>query len=252
MYGVGDAVLLKGTAQNYNGNTPEFTAGTTERISILKAPVISPNGGSFTSSQSVTITADADATIYYTTDGSTPTTSSSVYSSALNLTATTTVKAIAVKDGLTTGVVSATYTAGDSLPSFETITFSELSLSNSTQYKEIGQGTSYDGTKHFKIAFGGSGNDGKYYNTGSGIRTYSSNTAEGYFTISSSYSISKIEFTFASDSYAPATSAYSVDTGSLTAGANAVWTGEATSITITNTTGSGHWRLQSVKVTYSE
>lgn len=111
-YEVGDAVLLKGNGLNFNGTKPELDAGAT-CVAQVKAPVISPNGGSFTGSQSVTITASDGATIYYTTDGSTPTTSSSVYSSSLNLTATTTVKAIAVKDGLTTGVVSETYTKSD-------------------------------------------------------------------------------------------------------------------------------------------
>lgn len=61
---------------------------------------------------SVTLTCATDgATIYYTTDGSTPTTASSVYSSAISLSATTTIKAIAVKSGMTNSeVASKTYT----------------------------------------------------------------------------------------------------------------------------------------------
>ena len=42
---------------------------------------------------------DADAKIYYTTDGSTPTTSSSTYSKPIPAVTKATVKAIAVKDG---------------------------------------------------------------------------------------------------------------------------------------------------------
>lgn len=54
----------------------------------------------FISNTSVTIEcATAGATIYYTTDGSTPTTASSQYSSAITVSATSTVKAIAVKSG---------------------------------------------------------------------------------------------------------------------------------------------------------
>lgn len=107
---VGDAVLMVGTAKNYNGNTPEYIAGA-RAVTVIHKPSFTPNGGTFTEdSKSVTISAATGTTIYYTIDGTDPTTSSSVYSSALTLTATTTVKAIAVKDGLTTGIASATFT----------------------------------------------------------------------------------------------------------------------------------------------
>lgn len=49
----------------------------------------------------VTITADAGCEIYYTTDGTEPNTSSAKYNSPFPITAKTTVKAIAVKDGKT-------------------------------------------------------------------------------------------------------------------------------------------------------
>ena len=68
----------------------------------VSAPEISPNGGTFKDSQTVTITCDTEgAAIYYTTDGSEPTTSSTLYSVPITLTETTTIKAIAVKDGMT-------------------------------------------------------------------------------------------------------------------------------------------------------
>ena len=50
------------------------------------------------------------ANIYYTTDGSTPTSSSTAYSSAIAITESTTLKAIAIKDGVESDVASATYT----------------------------------------------------------------------------------------------------------------------------------------------
>jgi len=76
------------------------------------APTFSPAGGSFTSPQSVTL-ADATpgASIYYTVDGSTPTVTSSRYSTALSISSTTTLKAIATAPGYTaSAVASATYT----------------------------------------------------------------------------------------------------------------------------------------------
>ena len=78
----------------------------------VATPTFSPAAGTYTSAQSVEISCDTQgATIYYTTDGSTPTTSSSVYSSAINVNSTTTIKAIAVKSGMDDSeVATATYT----------------------------------------------------------------------------------------------------------------------------------------------
>ena len=70
-------------------------------LGFVAAPVISPNGGQFSGSQAVTITCATDgAEIYYTTDGTIPTTASTKYTGAFTINATTTVKAIAVKSGM--------------------------------------------------------------------------------------------------------------------------------------------------------
>lgn len=76
------------------------------------APVISPNGGTFTGSQTVTITcAVPDAVIYYTTDGSTPTADSAKYSGGFTLTASATVKAFAVSaDAAASDIATAVFT----------------------------------------------------------------------------------------------------------------------------------------------
>lgn len=76
------------------------------------APVISPNGGTFTGSQTVTITCAApDAVIYYTTDGSTPTADSAKYSGSFTLTASAAVKAFAVSaDAAASDIVTAVFT----------------------------------------------------------------------------------------------------------------------------------------------
>jgi len=67
----------------------------------------------FTESTSVTMTGPDGATIYYTTDGSVPSAASGqVYSEPVTLTETTTVKAVAVKDGVSSSVTERTYTKG--------------------------------------------------------------------------------------------------------------------------------------------
>ena len=75
-------------------------------------PTFSPVAGTYTSAQNVTISTETTgATIYYTTDGSAPSTESSVYSSAIAVSSTTTIKAMAVASGYNnSSVASATYT----------------------------------------------------------------------------------------------------------------------------------------------
>lgn len=76
---------------------------------IVEAPVIAGETP-FDSTTEVTISAAEGATIYYTNDGSTPTSGSTAYTEALTLEATTTIKAIAVKGGITSEVASKTFT----------------------------------------------------------------------------------------------------------------------------------------------
>ena len=67
----------------------------------LAAPTFSPAAGSYTSSQSVTISGPAGATIYYTTNGKPPTTASAVYSGPITVSSNEVVQAIAVESGYT-------------------------------------------------------------------------------------------------------------------------------------------------------
>ena len=103
---VGDVVTFVGDLILYN-STPELAQGN-ELVYQLHAPTFSPESGS---ASSVTITADEGATIRYTTDGTNPTaTAGTVYTSAISITETTTIKAVAILDGVITGIVTGTYT----------------------------------------------------------------------------------------------------------------------------------------------
>ncbi len=75
-------------------------------------PVFSLVGGSYFGSQTLTITdSNSSATIYYTTNGTTPTTSSTKYTGAITVGSTETLQAIAVITGYTnSAIASATYT----------------------------------------------------------------------------------------------------------------------------------------------
>ncbi len=90
-------------------------------ITKVAAPTFSPAVGAYTNAQTVTITSvTIGATIRYTTDGSTPTkTHGTVYSKAVSITATTTLKAIAYKSGFTdSAVTGSTYTLQVAAPVF--------------------------------------------------------------------------------------------------------------------------------------
>ena len=67
----------------------------------------------FAETTSVSIQAEQGAEIRYTTDGSTPTAESSLYSAPITLSDTATVKAIAIKDGQSSEVASKTFTKSD-------------------------------------------------------------------------------------------------------------------------------------------
>lgn len=79
--------------------------------SAVATPVL-PAGGSFTGSKSITITCETSgASIYYTTDGSVPTSTSIAYKGAFDITGSATISAIAVKAGMPdSAVATAVYT----------------------------------------------------------------------------------------------------------------------------------------------
>lgn len=87
-----------------------------ENLDRVLDPIISSPTKRFSIDQSITISCNTPgASIYYTLDGTTPTASSTLYTSAIPITATTTVKSIAIKSGLPDSlIVTRTYTKVES------------------------------------------------------------------------------------------------------------------------------------------
>jgi hypothetical protein len=99
---------------NYaDGSTPQTPTPTQ-----ATTPRFSPAAGTFSGAQSVTISdASSGATIYYTTNGTTPTTSSTKYTGPITVSSTETLQAIAVATGdANSAVASAAYTMDSSSP----------------------------------------------------------------------------------------------------------------------------------------
>jgi glucosylceramidase len=97
--------------------------GTVTQMPQAATPTFSPLPGSYNVAQSVTLAdTTAGATIYYTTDGSTPTTASTVYTAAIHVTTTTTIEAMAAASGdSNSSVTSGRFTI--TLPAAATPTF---------------------------------------------------------------------------------------------------------------------------------
>jgi uncharacterized repeat protein (TIGR03803 family) len=85
---------------------------TISSLSVAATPSFSPASGTYNSAQTVTITdTTTGATIYFTTDGTTPTTDSEVYNGPITVSSTETINAIAAASGYSnSAVASATYT----------------------------------------------------------------------------------------------------------------------------------------------
>ena len=98
------------------GMTTSATASAAYVIqSQVATPTFNPVAGTYATAQSVTITSTSGASIFYTTNGTTPTSGSTPYTAAVNVAASETLKAIATKSGFfDSNVGTAAYVIGGS------------------------------------------------------------------------------------------------------------------------------------------
>ena len=136
---VGDIVVVHGNlTYHQNSQTYEFGQGCTlvsltHPTGFVEAPTFSPAAGTFTEAQTVTIScASANATIYYTLDGTEPTNASTQYTAPINVATTTTIKAIAY--------------VGTNSSAVTTATFSIVSIGNISDITEVGTAYMVRGT----------------------------------------------------------------------------------------------------------
>jgi Legume lectin domain/Chitobiase/beta-hexosaminidase C-terminal domain/Bacterial lectin len=188
-----------GSSATQNVLTWAYTVNTP--ASIAAPPTFSPAAGTYSSAQTVTISeTTTGATVYYTTDGSNPTTSSTVYSGPITVGATETVQAIAAATGLsnsTTASAAYTITAVAATPTFTPV----AGTYSSAQTVTIG-----DTTTGATI----------YYTTNGSMPSTSSTVYSAPITVSTSETLKAIATATGFSTSAVGSSAYSITTAAAT------------------------------------
>jgi hypothetical protein len=143
-----------------SGFTNSAVASATYTL-IVATPTLSPAAGNYSSAQTVTISdTSSGATIHYTTNGTAPTTSSTVYSGPITVSATETVEALAVESGFTNSAVgSAAYTLTVATPTFtpgtgnyssaQTVTIGDITSGSTIHYTTDGTTPTASSTVYF-------------------------------------------------------------------------------------------------------
>jgi len=170
-------------------------SGTGTASSPAATPTFSIPSGTYTSAQTVTISdSTTGATIHYTTNGTTPTTSSTQYTGAISVSSTETIEAIATASGYSTSAAAtATYTI---MPPAATPSFSPASGT----YASAQTVTVSDTTAGSAI----------YYTTNGTTPTTASTQYSGPVTVSSTETIQAIATASGYSTSAVATATYTI------------------------------------------
>ena len=114
---VGSTIRSSVTATNSAGSSTAVSAQTAVVQPAAATPTFNPPGGVYNTPQSVTISdTTLGALIYYTTNGTTPTTASTLYTGPITVGTTTTIRAIAAASGfVNSAVTTASYSIQPSI-----------------------------------------------------------------------------------------------------------------------------------------
>ncbi len=212
-------------------------------------PVFSPQGGTFTDRVAVTIScATEGATIYYTTNGAEASVNSRVYQGPVTLTESATLRAVAVKEGMTMSYQTmAEFTINQSGQPGEQPAEGTVSIAlNNALF-----GTAFDGALDAKEAGSFSGSRqgvSVVYAKGGGVNQFINDSQLRLYpgnelTLSvNDDDMTEVEFTVVLNKNNKTLNA---TTGSV---ADFIWKGSARSITFSVNSGSGHLQLSHVKV----
>ena len=162
-------------------------------VEVAATPSISAKGNSDETQFTVTITAESGAAIYYTTNGSTPTTSSSKYSSALTIKSSCTIKALAVVSNKeNSSVASKSITVKEPVVEEPVVEEPVVEVPVNVPVNVSSEVCSFTGSKPSSSFVTVSGN----YSTSKGSVTYAGTT---YKTAVKMESATKITFTLSSE-----------------------------------------------------
>ena len=208
-------------------------------------PEFLPNGGTFTGQVTVTMSTSTEgASIYYTTTGAEASENSKLYEAPITLTETTTLKAIAVKDGVKSYQTTATFTI-KSEGGGEAVAEGTLLLNNSlfgTFFEgslSAGEQGDFSGTQDgITVVYSKAEGSNQYINN-SQIRLYPGNTIAVSI---GQGKITELEFTVVQNKNNKEILASTGTVGDY------VWTGSASEVTFSTNSGSGHIQLSAIKV----
>lgn len=213
---------------------------------VVEMPVFSPAAGNYESEVTVTITcATEGAAIHYTTDGTDATPSAPLYDGAITLATTTTLKAIAVKDGVCSSQTSATFTIGGGIEVPPVV--SDVIALNSKFFNFRGNGSisqtmadDLTGSQQGVTVIYALADGTNRFCDDEHIRLYKKNRLT---LVADDGTLAEIEMLLADGG----------DKKSLSATAGTVegykWSGAAQRVTFTVDNGSGHLRVKGVRVT---
>ena len=121
-----------------SGGSGIYTGTCINTVTKVMTPMITPYGGAVDSNTKVTIKSyPEDAVIYYTVDGSEPTSSSARYTEPFPIGLSIVVKAISIKDGLQNSDVATSYFLNDSVSAVSTLKYKDIDVRYEPENRKI-------------------------------------------------------------------------------------------------------------------